>query len=116
MIEKLRLLREKAKVAENQMVELQSEIDEIERGVLEVPWYEEEWLLYEYGKDDDISLGVTIRNGDNLAAGMSAGMARRVQFMPKLVKAVREHVADFADTSPGHPAMIEALRKMGEEV
>ncbi|KKN07118.1 hypothetical protein LCGC14_1070500 [marine sediment metagenome] len=82
-----------------------------------VPWYEEEW---EARQPDSSVIRVNILSRRQegvvlLATAWEFPMAERIMGMQKLVKAVREHVANFADESPGHPAMIEALKEMGAE-
>ena len=79
MIERLRELRGELKSATALLVKIQSEIDEIEFGVIEKPvlWYEQEWLVE--------------KNGSRraLATAYNPEMTKWIMGSQKLVKACK---------------------------
>ncbi len=121
MIERLKKLREKAKVAENQLVEMQEEIDDIERGIQEaaVPWYEREWTSHVCtGSNEKTNIWTTTDDGGSrmVAQACDRETARRLVGMQKLVKTCKSWLPTVSNATQKHSGILQALREMGEEV
>lgn len=119
MIERLRELRSSLKDVSNQICELQSEIDEIERGVIEkpVPWWEAEWESRQ--PDSSVErVDILSRKQEGvvlIATAWEFPMTERIVGMQKLVKAVKriDNSGDCIDTVLLYEEIRQALKEMG---
>lgn len=117
MIERLRELRSSLKDVSNQKCAIQSEIDEIERGIIEkpVPWYEEEWESRQ--PDSSLVRVDVLRRRQNdvvlIATAWEFSMTERIMGMQKLVRAVKEYMGHTYHYT--YKNMQAALKEMGAE-